>query len=334
MKGRIFIISCVAALMPLLFSSFSGAATLQSRALKSLQDSVVKALPAGKMTRLAVLDFKGDEFGIGNGITSAISEKTSWKVMERSDFNKILAEQGLQLKDIMDGRTRIRHGRLRGVQGLLMGNVYSVEKDFLSYRVHVYVKLVDVERGEILMSRDFEASATAPWRGYLFMAGAGFLGVVILCVFITLIARRRTRVSRARIGEERQGNREGMAREVDRIIGHVSEAKSRLVETGKITDAVELKEIERSLMDVRRSVSGPFQKDGSLNDGARSAGDIYSEREMFWKLEDLEKLSGRIAHMASSGLTENVDREIGLLRSAVLKVDSELRSRRGNPSLN
>ena len=126
---------------------------LKSAALTKFQHSLLKALPAEtKIVRIAVIGFEGDDGAIQNAVTSAITEKTRLKVIERKDLDKILAEQGIQLKDILDPKTRIQHGRIKGVQGLIFGNVLGWEKGFMSQSLRVHVKFDDVERGEILLS--------------------------------------------------------------------------------------------------------------------------------------------------------------------------------------
>jgi len=99
---------------------------------------------------------------IRDAIISTISEKTSFKIIERTDLDQILKEQGLQLKDIMDEKTMIQHGKIKGVQGLLMGRVLGMESGFMSYTIQVHLKLDDVEKGEIVFAKDFNAYAVSP----------------------------------------------------------------------------------------------------------------------------------------------------------------------------
>jgi hypothetical protein len=299
---------------------------LQSQALMTFRESVVKALPPDKsMARIAVLDFKGDDSMVKNAVISAINEKTPHRVIERIDFDKILAEQGLQLKDIMDEKTRTRHGRLKGVQGLLMGDVYSSKSGFMAYHIKANVRLLDVEKGEVAMSREFDVSAVSPMRYYLVMAVPALI-LLLLLVFLAsrLVKRRRRRVAEKFV-EKKGVDRREMTDGIDRIIGHVSEAKSRLVDKGKIEDAAELKNIERNLKEMRRSMEG--SADGSVlsNDGRVIHHRLHLDREVFWKLEDMERLSGKISNTASSGVPGDVGKDIGILRAAVARVDSELK---------
>jgi hypothetical protein len=291
--------------------------SLHSQALMSLGGSVVKALPPDKiMTRVAVLDFKGDDNMVKNAVVSALNEKTPHRVIERIDFDKILAEQGLQLKDIMDEKTRIRHGRLKGVQGLLTGDVYSSKSGFMSHTIKANVKLLDVEKGEVVLSREFEVSAVSPVRHYVFMALPALILFLFIIFLISRLVKRRRRKTAVRVVEERGTNRREMTDGLDRIIGHVSEAKSRLVDKGKVEDAAELKNIERNLKEMRRSVA---------SDGRGVHHTLRLDREVFWKFDDIERLSGRISNTASTGVPGDIGKDIGLLRAAIARVDSELK---------
>ena len=307
----------VIALIILTLSTALAGESIQSRAFTDFGESVVKALPSDKgMTRVAVLDFRGDDGMVRNAVTSAINEKTPHRVIERIDFDKILVEQGLQLKDIMDERTRTRHGRLKGVQGLLMGDVYSSKSGFMSYHIKANIKLLDVEKGEVVLSREFHISAISPARHYILMAVPAFIAAVLLVLLASRLVRRRKRRTAARFVEEKAVDRRGMTDGIDRIIGHVSEAKSRLVDNGKIEDAAELKDIERSLKEMKRSV---------VNNGRGLQNGLRMDREVFWKFDDIERLSGRISNSVSAGVPGDIGKDIGLLRAAVAKVDSELK---------
>jgi len=291
--------------------------SLQSRAFMTLGESVVKALPSDKsMARIAVLDFRGDDSMAKNAVTSAINEKTPRRVIERVDFDMILAEQGLQLKDIMDERTRMRHGRLKGVQGLLMGEVYSAKSGFMSYHLKANVKLLDVEKGEVVMSREFDVSAVSPMRHYVLMAVPALIALFLLVFLASRLVRRRRRKIAARSVEANGLSRREMTDGIDRIIGHVSEAKSRLVEKGKVEDAAELKNIERNLKEMRRSVADNGR-------GVRSA--VRLDPEVSWKFDDIERLSGRISNTASTDIPGDIGKDIGLLRAQVAKVESEMK---------
>ena len=316
-RKSVVILLAVVALTAVFLSPCRADVDLQAQAIDRLKAAVVKALPEGKnMARIAVLDFRGDDRMVKNAVTSAINEKTPHRVMERADFDRILAEQGLQLKDIMDERTRIRHGRLKGVQGLLMGDVYGMERGFMSYTIKAHVRLVDVEKGEVALSRDFNVTAVSSYRRHVVMGAAGLVILLLLLFFVRALLRRRRASKGERVTVARSVAGNEMAGNIDRIIGHVSDAKSRLVVRGKVEDAAELKDIERSLMEMKRSVANRPRTEGR--------GPLDPDREIFWKLDDIERLSGKISGMAGSASPGDVGKEISLLKTYVVNADRVL----------
>ena len=144
---RILVLLIPLVIFPLIFVNIAFASDeLKAKAVQKLQKAVIEALPdESGIIRIAVFDIGGDDGTIKNAITSAVTEKTTLKVIERADLDKVLAEQGLQLKDIIDERSGVKHGRIKGVQGLLMGKALNTEKGFLSYTIKVLLKLDDVE---------------------------------------------------------------------------------------------------------------------------------------------------------------------------------------------
>jgi hypothetical protein len=147
-------------------------------------------------------------------------------------------------------------------------------------------------------------------------------------LFFSRRARRKRAASRVMLIEEAADSKEGMAEGIAKIMVNVAEAKSKLVETGKTSDAVELKDIERNLMQMKRSLAnGAFRWAGAARDDmADDAG--YLDRQVLWKLEDLERLSHRIRSMASSSGREEVGKEIDALKAGVNGVEGDLRERR------
>ncbi len=319
MKRNAVMTLVIAALIMSVTCSVCFSGDLESQALRHLQESVLKSLPVNRsLARIAVLDFKGDNGSVKSAITSVLNEKTNFKVMERDDFDKILAEQGLQLKDIMDDRTRIRHGRLKGVQGLLMGNVYGSQAGFMSYRIKAHVRLVDVEKGEIILSREFNASAVRPLRRYVILGCAALLVLVLLIIalYCTLHSRRRRTADGVRCVDEGHGIIHEFKRVVDRAIAYVSKAKSRMVETGQTREAVQLKEVERNLMGIMKTVSGMSHGGFRADNG-----------DLFRGFEDIERQSEIVYNLSSAQHVDDVGRQIDILRSAVSRADNDLKER-------
>lgn len=80
-----------------------------------------------------------------NQVEAGISQAGAHKVLERTQLDKVLAEQGLQQTGACDSaQCQIEMGRLLGVDKLVIGAVGGGKG-----RLQVTVKLVDVESGAI-----------------------------------------------------------------------------------------------------------------------------------------------------------------------------------------
>jgi hypothetical protein len=189
-----------------------------------------------------------------------VAQKTSFKVIERADLDVILKEQGLQLKDVMDEKTRIQHGKLKGVQGLLMGRVLGMESGFMSCTIRVHLKLDDVEKGEIVFAKDFNVTAVSPLRNWLFV-GAGLLLAIIIGA--ALWSRRRVVVQENKIQED-VTERIDLGRGVGRALSTLSEARAKLMDQGKSDAAAALKDAERNLLALKEQIENAARGDAAM----------------------------------------------------------------------
>ena len=107
----------------------------------------VPALAENKMT-IAVLEIKSQ--GVPAIITKAISDIVlsefvnidNFKVTERSQIDKVLNEQALQMTGITDQNSAVKVGKLLSVQKIVIGEVTPFKKGVL-----VNLRIVDVETG-------------------------------------------------------------------------------------------------------------------------------------------------------------------------------------------
>lgn len=293
---------------------------LRNAAITKLQAVVVKSLPVeSSIIRVGVLDFEGDDGTIRNAITSAITDKTSFKVIERADLDKILQEQGLQLKDIMDERTRIEPGRIKGVQGILFGKVLGMESGFMSYTIRVNLKLDDVEKGEIVFSKDISASAVSPVRQWLLF---GVIGIVIL-----LIIMRIFRKNRAALIKEDIVARIDLTKEIDKVISNVSGARSKLNEKGKSEEAIMVNNAEGDLLNLKQLIQTAPRGSVLKTDTKDYQKVLEFDQKIMDYFEDLKKSSDKIYDMAISGNNGNLEREIDSLKRDIKNSLNEFRNR-------
>lgn len=324
MKRILLALFVLFALVFLSLQQASAADDLKSAAIKKLQNSVVKALPTETdIVRVAVLDFEGDDWTIKNAITSAITEKTTFKVIERADLDKILNEQGLQLKDIMDEKTRIAHGKIKGVQGILLGKVLSMEKGFMSYAIKIHLKLDDVEKGEILVSKDFSASAVSPLRNWLII---GIIGIFVILVAVTLLKKRRAAVIETTIKQDVKA-RVDLTKELGKAITNISEAKAKLMDRGKTDEAIKLKDAERDLQLLREHIANAARGSAEMHSAKEFKQVLEFDEKSIGSFEDLTKSAGRLYNMVISGDTGNFEKEIDTFKRDIKNAMSEFKNR-------
>jgi len=308
----------------LLVSTPATANDLKSDAIKVLQRAVVKALPTeGNIVRIAVLDFQNDDGTIRNAITSAITEKTPYKLIERADLDKILAEQGLQLKDIMDEKTRIEHGRLKGVQGLLLGNVQGMERGFMSYSINMNMKLDDVEKGEIVFAKDFTITAVSPWRNRLFVA---LIVMVALAILIGILARRTSGVKKTAIQKDVKV-RVNIGQEISKAMATISEAKSKLMDKGKTNEAVLLKDAERNLLLFKESIENAIRGSEDMRSGKEFKKLLEFDKDFAGNVDNVSKYATRIYDITIAGNTDSMESEIDVLKKETNILMGEFKNR-------
>ena len=300
-------------------------ADLKPAAIKKLQQSVIKALPTEtQIVRIAILDFEGDDGTIQNAITSAITEKTNFKVIERKDLDKILEEQGIQLKDIMDEKTRIQHGKIKGVQGLLFGKVLGMEKGFLSYTVKVHLKLDDVEKGEILFSKDFNIKVVSPVRNWIIY---GVVGIIILIIVIIALTKRRATVIETRIKEDVTA-RVDITKEISRALTNISNAKTKLMGKGKTDEAVLLKDAERDLQLLKEQVDNAARGSADIRKAGEFKQVLNFDKNITDSFENLTKLADRLYNKVLQGDLVNFDKEADSLKRDIKNTMNEFSHRK------
>lgn len=324
MKKIRFFLYVLAAVFSIFAQDAIAANDLKSEAIKRLQNAIVKALPAdSNIVRLAILDFEGDDGTVKNAATSAITEKTTFKVIERADLDKILSEQGLQLKDIMDEKTRIQHGKIKGVQGILFGKVLSMDKGLMSFNIKIHLKLDDVEKGEIVVSKDISASAVSPLRNYLIL---GALGIVAILIIVTMLRKRRVTVIEKTTKEDVQV-RVDLTKEVGRAVASISEAKAKLMSQGRSEDAIILKDAERDMLLLKEHVDNAARGSADMRKLTEFKTALESDKEVRDSFNELTKSSDRLYDAVVAGNSGSLEKEVDILRRDIRRVLSEFQGR-------
>jgi hypothetical protein len=132
-----------------------------SLALVAAATFSLAAAPAAAPTRVAVLEFnvKGD-IGLKDAgsvaaewLSSALTESSSFQVLERVLLDKVLEEQSIQVSGMIDESTSSKIGQLFGAQAIVTGSLVAWNQT-VTLTAHV----VDVGTGAVLRSATCRAS--------------------------------------------------------------------------------------------------------------------------------------------------------------------------------
>ena len=78
----------------------------------------------GSVEKIAISDFKGLKGDmVSNKFTAKLFETQTYQILERSELNRILDEQGLSQSGIIDESNAMQVGKLAGVDALIFGSV-------------------------------------------------------------------------------------------------------------------------------------------------------------------------------------------------------------------
>lgn len=115
----------------------------------------------GSRLSIAVLPFeaKGEAQGLGEGaseklITQLVNLRR-FKVIERSQIEKVIKEQDFQLTDVADVSTVAKVGKIIGADVIVLGSI-TVVTGFAK----VNARVIDVETAETIVAREKESQAT------------------------------------------------------------------------------------------------------------------------------------------------------------------------------
>ncbi len=118
---------------------------------------------AEEKMRIAVVDIKGNNVReemtvlITNAIIDGIVSTGRFEVIDRMNRDKILKEQGFQLTEVVDERTRVEVGRILGVQKIITGDLSLIDDTYF-----LSIQLLDVETGKIEASEIEKCFCTFP----------------------------------------------------------------------------------------------------------------------------------------------------------------------------
>lgn len=185
------------ALVFLLLSAVDGVANPLKNMLSNNQDQVIEqiavqvvdALPDDiHMRLLAIGPIEGDDGAFVDKLTEQIKTRTKYHLIERKDLNKLLTEQGVQLSPISDDIQPIEPGKIKGVEALIVAKFISNDATIFKSSAQIFVKVDNVETGDIVFAKKFSAQYTSPIARQI---GIGALGLVVFMLIVSRLKRHK-----------------------------------------------------------------------------------------------------------------------------------------------
>lgn len=214
------------------------------RVVNQIAAQVVAGLPDDIHFRLlAIGPIEGDDGRLADALTVRIKADTNYHLIERRDLNRLLEEQGIQVSPVADPRRPIEPGRIRGVEGLLMGKIVRKQDTVFFSRLEVFLKLDNVETGTIVFARNFSARHLPQTTIY---AGIAVLALLFLGLCANALKKRRNRKIE-RLVEDDTVALVGMADELHKAKELVNQAHDRLVQSNRMQQSTAVRKAREDL---------------------------------------------------------------------------------------
>ena len=118
-----------------------------------------RQLPDGTLAAVAVMNAPVQRLGsyLADRLTDSLLNNTGLRMVSRQDFERVLAEQNIQLGGAVSDDTTVRIGQNLGWRTIFYGAVESLSETY-----HLSLRAVDVETGELKGSRNYMLSGSDP----------------------------------------------------------------------------------------------------------------------------------------------------------------------------
>lgn len=201
------------------------------KVLDDVAAQVVSQLPDDIHFRLlAIGPIEGDDGGLARSLTVRIKNSTNYHLIERQDLNRLLEEQGVQLSPISDDRRPVTPGKIKGVEGLLMGKITAKHDTPFYYSIDVYLKLDNVEGGDIVFAQQFSARYIPTLTHYL----AGALGFLILVLFCANRIKKTKKGRARKLVQKDSGNLFDLQTDIKQAKDKLNRVHDQLVASGEL----------------------------------------------------------------------------------------------------
>ena len=99
------------------------------------------------------------EITISEMLTTALIQSNRFQVLERSQLDKILEEQALELTGAIDEETAVDVGKLLGIDAVVVGSAR-----FLKNQIEIDARIVDAENGKAHVAAGVSAADESKLR--------------------------------------------------------------------------------------------------------------------------------------------------------------------------
>lgn len=289
-----------------------------SAATRDVSDQCVRAIPKNIHTRLvAVTDIKGDDGTLARALTDGLNADSHFQVIERNQLDALLKEQSLQLSDLVSPDERVRPGMIRGVEGIIHGEVIE-HTNFLAFAsIRVHLRMTGVQTGEIMLSKELSSSMTSRYLMPVFVGLASLL------------------IAWGMVGAARKVRARGLINAMDRegeVRLKLEKAVKSALDNVRTTEHSLDMDRDRESIGALRALRSDLELVCDKMRGARFADiDIESPRGLRKKdariLDVCEDLLDAARAMAAAGGTSAVSRRVPDIKSHISRIEEMLTTR-------
>lgn len=209
---------------------------------------VVAELPDDIHFRLlAIGPIEGDDGRLAQALTVKIKSGTNYHLIERGDLDRLLEEQGVQLSPISDERRPVTPGKIKGVEGLLMGKIRAKRDTPFFSSIDVYLKLDNVEGGDIVFAQHFSARCIPAITYYL----AGLIGILIFMLICANRIRKAKTRRTEKLVQKDSGSLLALQSDIRQAKDNINRVHDQLVAQGQMDLSVAVQAVRDDLADLQ-----------------------------------------------------------------------------------
>jgi len=286
---------------------------------------VAAAIPVDlKMGTVAIGQIENDGDGrLAHALTGALTKLNRFKVIERRDLDKLLEEQGVQTRDWIDPKERVKFGKVKGVQGLFLGKIVERSSGMLQDALKVQLKLDDVERGQVVFAKDFVA--TELHYGPLMVLG--IILAVLVGLVLMVLGRKRTVTKTERLVQADQKERTINTEELNKAMADLGRAQSVLYEKGLQAEAIKAKDLGVQLRTLKDKIALAPTGGSDRHTTGKLRQVVSFDQEYRTLAEAVTLAAAALCDRAAAGDKAEVERNLQEIGNRIREAEATFRNR-------